>query len=423
MDATKEQSAGLLREPGMTDRKLEMSLCFLAWDHRRLIARVTLAGGVLAAGIAFLIPNTYKATTSLMPPQSRAGNPMMMAAGMSSQMGDLAPLAQNMLGMQAPAALFVKALASEAILNQLVERFDLERVYRVNTGMAARKILMGRTDITEDRRSGIVTISVQDHDKYRVAQLADAYVQELDKLLTQISSSGASRERLFLEGRLASVKHDLDVASQDLSQFSSKTGAVDITEQGKASFESSAKLQGQLIEGEAELKGLEEIYAPDNERVRTMKAHVAELRYALEKINTNAGSSADSDTGSLPIRELPILGSTYAALFRRTKIQESVYQMLSEQYEMAKLEEVRQVPTVRVLDPALVPEKKSGPKRSIICLAGMLLSFCGSIYWIIAAKNWQETDSDSPAKVLLQRVFTDVRQNRFFSRHRSNRSM
>jgi capsule polysaccharide export protein KpsE/RkpR len=327
-----------------------------------------------------------------------------------------------MLGGQAPAALFAKALASDSILDAVVERCDLKEVYGVSTGTAARLKLAARTQINEDRRSGIVTISVQDHDRYRAVQLANAYVQELDKLLTRISNTGASRERLFLEGRLASVKQNLDEASQDLSSFSSKTGAVNITEQGKATFEGAAKLQTELIDEEGALKGLEQTYAPDNPKVRAMKAQVAEVRRNLSLINLNAASSADSDTGSLPIRELPVLGKTYAALYRRIKIEEAVYEMLSEQYEMAKLQEVRQVPTARAMGPALVPDKKSGPKRSVICLGGLLFSFCGSMFWVITAKKWDEADPGSPGKVLLRTVFRDLRQNRFISRFKSKRT-
>src|SRR5207248_176243 len=145
-----------------------------------------------------------------------------------------------------------------------------------------------------DRKSGIITITVTDRDPHRAAALAQAYVNELDALVAQVSVSSARRERMFLEERLKAVKIDLDQASQDLSQFSSKNGTIDLKEQGRAMVEGAAKLQGELIAAESELKGLMQIYAPNNVRVRSVQARVTELRSDLDKI----GGSPDAENAA-----------------------------------------------------------------------------------------------------------------------------
>jgi len=208
--------------------------------------------------------------------------------------------------------------------------------------------------------------SVIDRDPRRAAAIAQAYVEELERLVSELSTSAAHRERVFLEERLKVVKAELDRASTEFSRFASQNAAINIPEQGKAMVEAAAALQGHLIAAESELKGLSEIYTPNNVRVRAVEARVGELRHQLEKPGGNADAGHARDAGDEPsaypsIRELPLLGVTYADLLRQTRIQETVYETLTQQYELAKVEEAKETPSVKVLDSASVPEIKIYP--------------------------------------------------------------
>jgi capsule polysaccharide export protein KpsE/RkpR len=268
--------------------------------------------------------------------------------------------------------------------------------------------------IYEDRKSGIITIVVADRNPQRAAGLARAYVEELDRLVSQLSTSSAHRERVFLEERLKTVKQDLDLASEQFGQFASKNTAIDIQAQGKAMVEAAAGLQGKLIAAQSELQMLRQIYTNENVRVRATQAQIGELQKELEKMGqgepnkklTNTAEAADPLYPS--IRDLPLLGITYTDLLRRAKIEETVYEVLTQQYELAKVEEAKETPTVKVLDPAEVPEKKSFPARMAILAYGTLLSLGAVAIWILARAHWERTNPQDPRKAFAAEIFRTV---------------
>jgi capsule polysaccharide export protein KpsE/RkpR len=228
-----------------------------------------------------------------------------------------------------------------------------------------------------------------------------------------LSTSSARRERIFLEGRLQSVSRDLEESEKDFSQFASKNTAIDIKEQGKAMVEAAAVLQGQLIAAESEYEGLKQIYTDHNVRVRSVKARIDELKRQLEKLGgkgESATSISDQPGDSLypSIRKLPLLGVTYADLYRRTKIQEAVLETLTKEYELAKVQEAKEIPTVKVLDVANVPDKKSFPPRLLVIFLGTVLTLAGVVTWVFGNKKWHETDSKDPRKAFVQEVFSTV---------------
>ena len=187
-----------------------------------------------------------------------------------------------------------------ALCNGLTSR----KVYSVKLNEEAREILSENVGASEDRKTGIVTITVTDHDPKRAAAMAQAHVEELNQLSAQLSTSAAHRERVFLEERLAAVKRDFDDASQKFSQFASKNVAIDIKEQGRAMVDAAAALQGQMIAAESELKGLEQIYTPNNVRVRAVQARISELQHQLQKLggeNAGQGSQTAASDSSIPL--------------------------------------------------------------------------------------------------------------------------
>jgi capsule polysaccharide export protein KpsE/RkpR len=246
--------------------------------------------------------------------------------------------------------------------------------------------------------------------------MGEAYVGELNRLVADLSTSGAHRERIFLEERLKAVQQDLEAAEKDFSQYASKNMAIDIKEQGKAMVEAAAKLQGELIAAESELEGLRQIYTDNNVRVRSVQAQISELKQQLDKVGgkgegTSADSASSKDSLYPSIKELPLLGVTYADMYRRTKVQEAIYEALTQQYELAKVEEVREMPSVKVLDPANVPEKKSFPPRTLIVVLGTVFSFAFAVAWILGSAHWQQMDSDHPAKVVVLGVYGGARSH------------
>jgi uncharacterized protein involved in exopolysaccharide biosynthesis len=388
----------------------------LLWQHRRLLCRVALCGLLASTLLAFLIPVRYESTARLMPPDSsQSGGLAVAAAALSGGAGGLGgSIASDMLGLKSTSDIFVGILSSRTVQDKLIQQFDLKRLYWDRRMEDARKHLAKHTDISVDRKSQIITLTVTDHDPKRAAAIGEAYVAELNRLVAELSTSSARRERIFLEERLKAVSQDLEAAEKDFSQFSSKNTAIDIKEQGKAMVEAAATLQGQYIAAQSELEGLKQIYTDNNVRVRSVRARIAELKRQLEKLG-GKGEQASEPSGQQEdflypsIRKLPLLGVTYADLYRRTRVQEAVFETLTKEYELAKVQEVKEIPTVKVLDSPNIPEKKSFPPRLLIMSLGTVFVFAVGAVWVFGKTAWDETDSSDPRKALAQEVFTTVK--------------
>jgi capsule polysaccharide export protein KpsE/RkpR len=397
---------------------------WLLWQNRRMLGRWTFRGLVIAILVAFMIPKQYESTVRLMPAEKEAGGAgLAMMAAMAGGSGGggsgsgaasnllggsaMGGVASDLLGMHDPGAVWSDMLKSRTVQDRIIERFDLRKVYWVSYWETARKRLGEHTEIQLDRKSGVITIIVMDRDKQRAQQMAQAYVDELDRLNALVSTSAARRERIFLEQRLQQVKRDLADASAQFAQYASKNTVIDVDSQTKAMVEGGAALQGQLIAAQSELDGLQQIYTDNNVRIRSLRARVDELRSQLQKMGgSNASldpgasgtSSSPSDQLYPSIRKLPLLGVRWLDLYRETKIQETIFQMLTEQYEMARIQEAKEIPTVKILDSPSFPERKAFPPRTLIAILGILLSFVGCAFWILGSVTWQHLDPDDPRK-------------------------
>jgi len=429
-------------EEGSAQAKL-IGYLSLLWGERREVGRWTLGGLLLGAMLAFLLPKQYQSSAQLMPPDTQSGSGAMLAALSAKAGGGVASVAGDLLGGNSTGALFLGILRSRTLEDRLVQRFDLKRVYGAKLEEEARTKLENNTGISEDHKSGIISISVVDHDPVRARAIAQAYMAELERLVSELSTSAAHRERVFLEDRRQAVKQELDQAAGEFSQFASQNTAINIPEQGKAMVEAAAAVQGQLIAAESELKGLSEIYTANNVRVRSVEARVSELRRQLERLDGDSGpantvaaktdatktdptkmdapktdgprshpnrkETSPVERSAYPtIRELPLLGVTYSDLMRRTKIQEAVYETLTQQYELAKVQEAKETPSVKVLDAASLPEKKVFPPRLLIMFWSALLGVAAAAFRVVGGTRWRQLDSRSPGKLLAREVFQTV---------------
>ncbi len=430
-EKTKSQVPADTEDVGSQDRVAArekwISTLRLLWNRRPYLVRSAIVGLAVSALLAFAIPKRYTTSTKLMPPDPQSTSSMMMLAGMAEKAGNgLGSMAGDLLGLKSSGALFVGMLQSQTIEDRLVQQFDLKKVYRSKLLDDARKELAHNTAIQEDRKSGIITITVTDHSAERAAAIANSYVNELNAMVAQLSTSSAHRERVFLEDRLQSVKRDLDDAETQLAQFSSKNNTIDIEQQEKAMLEATSTLAGQLIAAQSELEGLRQIYTDDNARVRSLNARVGELRKELDKLSGQPGAGQTGNTWSPALteaeptrvsanmpypstRNLPLLGVKYADYYRHTKIQETVYELLTEQNELAKVEEAKETPSVRVLDPAQTPERKSYPPRLIILCFGTLIAVIFAVFRVIGTTRWQQMGPEDERKIFAQEVFATVK--------------
>jgi len=380
------------------------------WSRRVRVLLWTVAGALLSALLAWKICR-FEATVQIMPPDSSGGGLSAMALPSlmkSPAMAGLAGMAGDLLGMKSSGALFAKVLQSRSVEDNLIDHFDLRKRYSEKYWEDARDKLQSRTTISEDKKSGILSVTVKDPDAQFAAKLAGAYVQELDRVMAQVSTSSARREREFIEQRLQEEKKVLDNAEQRFGQFASSSMALDIPQQTRVMVESAARLQGELIAARAEMDGLEQIYTPENMRVKTLRARVNELQRELDKINTGrpANDKTASDSSNLypSVKNLPLVGLEWTNLYRNTKIHETVYELLTQQYEVARIQEAREIPTVKVLDAAVVPEKRH-PRPMLVIGLGALLSALLACFGLLLQRRWEGWGEDDPRRVLISTLF------------------
>lgn len=378
------------------------------WEKRQSLFRIAVWALAISTVVAFLIPNEYESSVSIMPPDSMNGSGAMLAALSAKASPELATLAGSLLGTKSSSALFVALLRSRSVQDRVVDRLNLQKVYWVRYKQDARKKLYSRTDVSVERKSDVITLTVTDRSPQRARDIAQAYVEELNRIVSQVSTSAARRERVFIEQRLTAVKSELEDAEKQFSAFASKNSALDIKEQTKAMVESAAVLQGQLIAAQSELRSLEQIYTGNNVRVRSLRARVEELKRQAQNLQ---GTDASLDSESMQpdqmypsIRKLPLLGVEWADLYRRLKIQETVYGMLNQQYELARVQEAKDIPTVNVVDAANMPEKKSSPPRALAIAIFTMLALSGAAAWILLSNRWQLVHADDPRKVFVAEV-------------------
>lgn len=397
----------------------------LLWQHRRLLARVAAISLVVSLAIAFAMPKEYESSASIMPPDQPNSGAALLAAisSRAGGLGSLGTLATGMLGGRSSSALFIDMLRSATVSSALIDRFNLQHVYRSRYRIDAAKRLARRTKITEDKKSGVITIEVEDRDRVRARDLTQAYLDELNTLVTRTNTSAAHRERVFIEQRLHAVQGNLEDAELQLSRFSSSSNAVDIREQTHAMVDAGAQVEAELIVQRSTLGAMRQIYGDGNARVRQSEARIATLQQELARMTGSSSPAADDAPGfetASPakgsgelypaLRELPRLAVPWADLYRRVRVQENVFELLTQQYEMARLEEARDVPAVSVIDAPGIPEKKSFPPRLLLTIALTFVAFLTASGFVLIRDAWSSVPSGDARRALAAEVAPVLRR-------------
>jgi len=392
----------------------------ILWSERNFLFRLSVLGLSLGLAIAFCVPVRYTSTARLMPPSYQPASSLAIAAGSAGPFPGSRAITDDLLGVRSASELLVGILQSRPVQDPIIQQFDLRHAYGVVRMADARVALASQVSLSVDRKNQIVAIAVTDQSPQRARDIARAYVDQLNLLVSDLSTSSARRERIFLEDRLKQVNQDLENAEREFSQFASKNSTVDVKEQGRTMVESAATIQGQLISTQSELEGLRQVYTDSNVRVRALRARIAELQAQLGKLGgkdqgaTLGPSSAAADLYS-SIRKLPLLGMTYADLYRRVRVQEEVYEVLTREYELAKVQEAREIPTVKVLEPPDVPESKTFPSRRLMGVSGMFVACVGGVVFLLVSKSWHTRDPHDLGKLVMTEIWVDLKEKRFLN--------
>ncbi len=334
--------------------------------HKKPILWASVSVGLLVLGISLLLPNMYTATTRILPPQQTQS----LASAMMGQLGPLASLAGHDLGLKNPNDIYVAMLESRVAGDALVQRFGLMRQYRSRSIGKARQELARRTAVLNGK-DGILSVQYDDEDPRRAADICNAYTEELSTISRTLAISEAAQRRLFYESQLRLAREQLSDAETALRDTQESTGLIEPGAQAKAIIDSVAGLRAQLAVKEVQLNAMSAFETGDNpDYVRTQR-EIYGLRIQLSHLERDSGAKRKGEL-QVATEKVPEAGMEYLRRYRELKYRETIFELVAKQFELAKMDEVRDVAVIQVLDPAIPPEKKSHPSRLGMMLAGLL---------------------------------------------------
>ncbi|HZD30977.1 MAG TPA: Wzz/FepE/Etk N-terminal domain-containing protein [Candidatus Angelobacter sp.] len=349
--------------------------------EKKLILQITLGAALLAAIVVFIVPKSYTATATILPPQQSQS----VLSSMLGQLAGAQTLDLRDLGLKNPADVFVAMLKSRTVEDALVNRFDLRKVYYVKRYQDARKKLEKNSEI-DPEKEGLISIAVTDHDPGRAADMANAWIDELRHLNQSLALTEAAQRRAFFEQKLAAERDDLSHAELTLKQIEQKTGLIQPDAQTRALIGAVADVRAQIAAKEVQLQSMRSYATASNPDVIRTERELAELRSQLSKIAQMQSGGPVSSEGNLQVPTGRLSGASieYLQAARELRYHESLYDFLSRQLEAARIDEAKDAVVVQVVDKAVVPERKSGPKRLLIAaLVGMLAFLLVSFYVLV----------------------------------------
>ncbi len=316
--------------------------------HKKLILGLPFLAAVITAAITLLMPNWYTATAKLLPPQQSQSN----AVAILGQLGALSGGASSALGLKNPSDIFVAMLKSRTVADAIIERFNLNELYDEKYLQDTRKSLFKNVDITAGRE-GVITLEVDDKSPQRAAEMANAYVEELEKLTRKLAVGEAGQRRLFFEQQLKQAKDDLTQAEMQLTKFQVEKKVLNPQGQASLTISAAAGLQAQIAAKEVQIAALRSFATQENPDLLRAQEELGGLRSQLAKV----GRSGTSDVGDvlLSMGKAPQEGAEFLRKFRDVKYYETLFELLAKQYEIARIDEAKDATLIQVLDRAVIP--------------------------------------------------------------------
>jgi uncharacterized protein involved in exopolysaccharide biosynthesis len=342
-------------------------------ERWKLLLIGPLVVGLVTLGITYLIPPTYTASTTLLPPQQQSGaNSLLSSLG---SLGGLAGLAGG--GLRTPADQYVSLMQSTTVSDRIIEQFKLLDVYDEKYRIDARRILAKNVRITVGKKDSLITIEVDDRSPQRAAEMASRYVDELRRMTDTIAVSEAQQRRKFFELQLRQTQEKLIQAQQALQASGFAQGALKA--EPKSAAEAYARLRAELTAAEVRLQTLRGSLSDGTPEIQQQQSTLAALRSQVAKLEKPADAAGDPD---------------YVGKYREFKYQETLFDLFAKQYELARVDESREGGLIQVVDAALPPEKKAKPKRMLIALGGALSGGIVLVGYLLISRSWRAMAAD-----------------------------
>lgn len=362
--------------------------------HKEFIIKTTLAAMLIAAVVSLLIPPTYLAETKILPPQS--GNSS-MASLMASQMGFPAAA----LGIKTTNDLYTALLKTNGVADYVIDKHDLMRKYKTKSRGDTRQVMADSLLVSDDKRSGLITVGFQHRKPQYAADIANAYVEGLQDFNNHLAITEAGQRRLFFEEQLKNAKENLIKSEENLKHFQQRTGTIKIDDEAKAVIGTVAEMRAKISAKEVQLRVMKSYATMENPDLQRLQDETLALKEELRKMESNNRIEDDS----VPtVGKMSSLGTEYIRRMREFRYNESLYEILIKQFEGAKLDESKDAALVQIVEKAEAPEKKIKPKRRNIVVKTGLALFVFSLIVVIVMDHWNNVVLNPVNKYFVQNI-------------------
>ena len=373
-------SASPAAEPiaeGEEDEISLLDLLIVLAERKRTIFWVTAGFAILAIIVSLLLPVRYTAMVTLLPPQQNSS----LSSQLAAQFGALGQVAALTGGgsslLKNPNDIYVGMLKSRTVEDAMIQRYGLMQEYRKRYLSDARKKFEHYATVDDSGKDGLIHISVEDHDPRRAADLANGYVDQFRDLSQHLAITEAGQRRLFFEEQLKQANQNLADAEEALKVTEQKTGLIELDSQAKALIESGAALRAQIAAKEVQIQGMQTYATGQNAQLVEAQQELDGLRAQLAKLG---GGGGDSAAIIVPKGQMTEAGVEYVRKLRDVKYYETIFDILARQFELAKLDEAKEGALIQVVDPAIPPDKRSFPSRTLIVITTTAFGFIVGIF-------------------------------------------
>ncbi|OQX96619.1 hypothetical protein B6I21_00500 [candidate division KSB1 bacterium 4572_119] len=390
-------------------------------EQRKKIFRNVFVTVLLIAAVSLILPGYYTARTTVLPPEDTNSNGLLTALSNT-------PLSNILLAESGTTSdLFVEILKSRSVLDGVLQEHfkyprgkknavskSLKDILRVKSLEKGRKKLLKNVDI-QASKEGIIRIDVELKNPELAADVANSFVVQLDKINKLKSTSRAKNSRLYIENQLQLTEEKLGTASKELVAFQEQNKAVSLEEQTEAAIKEAGELKGNIIAKEVELGVALQSLKPDHISIIKLRKELEELNKQYNYLQYGDDNNPEKQKEFyIPFSNVPEIGLELARLTRNVKVQETVWELLNQQYYHAKIQEARDTPTIEVLDIAVVPETRSKPKRKLLVLVGGFLAIMFNIFWVFAKDFYEKLKSDPTSSHKTNNIVNSLKSD-FFS--------
>ena len=354
--------------------------------RKRMICWITIAFALISCVVALLLPNRYTAVSSILPPQANQS----LSSALLSQVagaGALAAISGKDFGLKNPSDLYVSMLQSRTVQDAVIAHFDLMRVYKKRRMSDTRKKLESYCAVKASK-DGMIHISVEDKDPKRASEMANYYVEQLQKLTSSLALTEAGQRRLFFDLQLEKAKSDLAGAEVAMQATQQKTGLILPESQSRVIIENVARVRALIATKEIQLQTMQTFATATNPQYVLMEQELHGLRAELAKLETQ--QNVGNGDLQIPTGKVPELGLEYVRRLRDVKYYESIFGFLAKELEVAKMDEARQGAVIQVVDKAIEPDKKSSPLRGLIILLATVVGFIVGTLFAFTADAWSK---------------------------------